>query len=807
MTLLNDLHFAVRGIRRQPGFTALAALTLALGLGATVAVASLIQALLLRPLPFPEADRLVRIMAYKGAEPGHIAQREIEELQRESRAFESVAAYYLSQYNVTGEGAPEAAPCAINTHQLFSVLGARFALGATFSADEDFRRQYRVVLTHGFWQRRFGSDPDIVGRSIVLDGGSYVVDGVLEAGDAFPPGVELYRQVTEYHGLDGRRHSVLARLRPGASLAQAQQELAQFGSVWQERFPELNRGVHFEAVPLRDSWVGAARPYVWLLAGAVIFVLLIAIANTAHLLLARARERQQDMAVRLSLGAGRFDLVRQSLVDSLVLAVLGGGLGLVLAAAGIRWFDDLVHASLPAWMDFRLDLSVFAAAAALVLVTGVLAGAAPALRSSHAAPGHSLRRARGSAGASSTKLRGGLVTGEIALALMLVAGAGLMIRSAIALDRQDLGFDSEDLFTVRVDPPYWSYNTIEQLTPFYEQALENLRQIPGVLAVAANQNLPLAGLDGHTQRILTLQGQSAQEQEANPFVHLQSVGPGYFDAMGIPLRRGRAFTTGDRQETRPVVVLSQRLADRLWPRGAMGQRLKLGPPDSEAPWLTVVGIAGNVHSERRSGSPSLDLYVSHLQHFTGDTFFALRTSLEGAEMRRRVGAAIQAVDPDLPLFDVASMNERLTRVEWQRQTTSQLFSVFGALALALAACGIYSIMSYHVTLRRPELGIRQALGARPWDLLTVVFRQGVRFLVQGAVLGILGGLALGQLVESLLFGVEATDPANLAVACLVLAVAVFLASLLPALRAARLDPVTAIRGDGSSRRLTRGAER
>ena len=790
-----DLNFTLRGLRRRPGFTLIAALTLAIGMGATVAVASLIQALLLRPLPFPEADRLVRIMAYKGAEPGRLSQREIEELQRESQVFDFVAAYYLSQYNVTGEGAPEAAPCAINTHQLFSVLGARFAHGGSFQAEEDFLRQYRVVLTHGFWQRRFGGDPDIVGSSIVLDGGSYVVDGVLEAGSAFPPGIELYRQVTEYHGLDGRRHSVLARLRPGASLEQARQELERFALLWEERFPELNRGVHFGAVALRDSWVGPARPYLLMLAGAVAFVLLITIVNTAHLLLGRFSERREELAVRLSLGAGRLQLVRQLLVESVVLAVLGGGLGLLLAAVGLRFFTGLIEADLPAWMALRLDPVVLVVTVVLVLVTGMLAGVTPALLSSRCALGPGMRGARGTDGASAAGLRGALVTGEIALALMLLAGAGLMIRSAIALDRQDLGFDAEDLFTVRVDPPYWSYNEIEHLTPFYEQALPRLKQIPGVRGVAANQNLPLAGLDENTKRILTLEGQSAKEQETNPFVHLQSVGPGYFEVMGIPLRQGRSFASTDRQETRPVVVLSRRLARRLWPDGAIGERLKLGPPESEAPWMTVVGIAGDVRSERRTGHASPDLYVSHFQHFTGDTFFALRTSLKVAELRRQVEAAIQAVDPDLPLFDVAPMDERLARVEWQRQATSRLFSIFAVLALALAACGTYGVMSYHVSLRRQEMGIRQALGARPRDLMTIVLRQGLRFLLSGTLLGVLAGLVLGRLIEGLLFGVEATDSLSLSVACLTLSLAAFVACLIPALRASKLNPLTAIRGE------------
>ncbi|MEM7050123.1 MAG: ADOP family duplicated permease [Acidobacteriota bacterium] len=795
--LVQDLAFALRGFRRRPTFAAITVLTLGLGLGATVTVASLIQALLLRPLPFPEADRLVRVMAYMGAEPGHLTQREIEELQRDSRIFETVGAYYLSQYNVTGDGPPEVAPTAISAYPLFEVLGSRFAHGGAFSAEQDFRFQNRVVLSHRFWQRRFGSDPGIVGGTILLDSGSYVVDGVLAPASSFPPGVDLYRQVTDYYGLDGRRHSVLARLRPGASLEQAQQEMTRFGRLWQERFPELNGGVQFGVVPLRDSWVGAARPYLLMLAVAVALVLLIAIVNTANLLLARASERREELAVRISLGASRIHLLRQVLVESIVLATFGGGLGLMIASFGLRFFSGLVQADLPSWMEIRLDPIAFAVAAALVLMSGMLAGLAPALLASRSASGHSMVRTRGATGGPSAGLRGALVTGEIALALILLAGAGLMIRSAFALDRQDLGFASENLFTVRVDPPYWTYNKIEQVTPFFEQALENLRQIPGVEGVAANQNLPLARLDSNSKRVLTLEGQSAEEQEANPFIHLQSVGAGYFEVMKIPMRQGRSFDSGDRQSTQPVVVLSRGLAQRLWPDGALGKRLKLGPPESPEPWMTVVGIAGDVRSERRAGDFSLDLYVSHRQHFTGDTYFALRSSLEATQLTRQVEAAIQSVDPDLPLFDVAPMQERLARVEWQRLVTSRLFSIFALLALALAAGGTYGVMSYHVTLRRQEMGIRQALGAQPRDLLSLIMAQGLRILLRGTLIGVPAGLLLGRLIESLLFGVAATDPLSLFTACFTLALAVLVACLLPALRAARLSPLIAIRGESA----------
>ena len=792
---LRDLRLALRGFARRPLFSGMIVLTLALGIGVNVAVFSFIQALLMRPLPFHDADRLVRILSFKGSTPGHVTQREIEDLQRESKSFEGIAAYYHSQYNVTGDGPPVAAPCAIGTQKLFEVLGAQFALGAPYAATGDFIRQYRVVLQHDFWQSQFGGDPEIVGSSIVLDGGSYVVDGVLAPGSDFPPGVELYRQVTEYHGLDGRRHSILARLAPGMTLDQARQELASFSQRWQESNPELNSGLHFEVVPLRDSWVGEARPYLLALMGAVAFVLLIAVVNVAHLLFSRASERRSEIAVRVSLGAGRWRLVRQLLAESMVYAVCGGVLGLFLAKIWLHLLTGLVRADLPAWMAIHLDPIALAATTVLVLVTGVLSGLAPAHFLSSASLGERLRSgARGTSGSAAGRLRDGLVVAEIALALVLLAGAGLMIRSFLALERQSLGFHAEDLFTVRIDPPYWSYNKIEQLTPFYDQALANLEGIPGVLGVAANQNLPLSGHDANSKRVVTLESQSTKEQEANPFIHLQSVGPGYFEVMGIPLFQGRVFSDSDRQETLPVAVLSRGLAERLWSSGsALGQRFKLGPPESEAPWITVAGIVGDVRSERRAGVASLDLYLSHLQHFTGDTYLVFRTRLSGESLERQIEAAIHRVDADIPLFDVAPMADLVAATEWQRGVTSHLFVLFGALALGLAALGVYGVISHNVAQRTREMGIRQAFGARPIDLFQSVVGQGLRLFFLGSVAGLLASLALKRLIVNLLYGVEATDPLTLTSALLTLLLALLAACFVPARRATRLNPVQAIR--------------
>ncbi len=792
--LFHEARFALRNMRRRPGFTAIVVSTLALGIGVSVAILSLVQALLLRPLPFPNADRLVRIQVFKGSESGKLSQREIEDLQRDSSSFEPVAAFYLSQYNVTGDGPPEAVPCAISTHQLFEAMGADFALGAPYAAAEDFRRQYRVVLTHGLWQRRYDGDPEIVGSSIQLDGGSYVVDGVLGAGSSFPPGVELYRQVTEYHGLDGRSYSILARLAPGVGLDQAQEELERWGRRWQELHPELNRGLAFEAVPLRDFWVGPARPYLLTLVGAVVFVLLIAIANAVNLLLGRAGERRAEIALRVSLGADRFRLVRSLLVESLLLAGLGGGLGLLFAVGLLRPLQGLVQAQLPSFMEVRLDPMALVATAVLVLTSGVLAGLVPAISSTRVALGKGLAGSRGAVGGAGGRLRSALVIAEIALALVLLVGAGLMIRSFLALDGQDLGFDAENLYTVRMDPPYWSYNQTGQVAPFYEQVLAKLELIPGVVGVAANQNLPLAGLDENTKLTVTLLGQASHEQESNPFVHLQSVSPGYFQVMGIPLLQGRSLASTDREGAPSAAIVSQRLARRLWPGGsALGGRLKLGPPETEVPWMTVVGIAGDVRSESRSGDASLDLYVSHLQHFTGDTYVALRTDLRGAALQRQISAAVQSLDPDLPIFDSMPMEERVEGVEWQRRATARLLAGFGAFALVLAASGAYGVISFQVAQRTREFGIRQALGARPRDLFVDVLRQGLGLFVRGSVLGVLASLALVRMIRHLLFGVEASDPWTAFGVLGVLFLSLIVACLMPARRAAKLDPLQAMR--------------
>lgn len=688
---VSDIRFGLRGLRKKPGFTLAAVLTLALGIGANAAIFQFFHTLLLAPLPFPDAERLVLVEAFKGSEKGRVSQREIQELQAEATIFEDLAAYYHSRYNVSGDGPPEAAACAINTHNLFDVLGAKILHGQTFAATDDFIRQYRVVLGHAFWKTRFGGDPKIVGKSITLDGGSYVVDGVLAPGAEFPAGARLFRQVTEYHGLEKRRHSVLARLKPGVHLSEAQEEMRKFSAKWQQDFPATNTGLEFKIVPLRDYYVASVRPYLFLLLGAVAFVLLIACVNVLNLLLSRIGERYQEMALRNALGAARGRLIRQVLTESLLLAALGGLVGLVLSIWWTRGLAAMVRLDLPGWMKIEVGGTTVLLTVGLSLVVGLASGLMPAFKLSRTDLAETVRAGGGRV---SNRLRGGLVIGEVALALVLLLGAGLLIRSFSNLQNVRLGFEPEQLFTFRTDPPYWNYNKISQLVPFYEQAEERLAALPGVTAVAANQTLPFGGFDENVLRVVTLAGQSTTAQEENPFVQLQAINSTYFDVMGIPLRSGRTFESLDREGGKMVAVTSERLARQLWPdRDPIGQRLKLGPPDSENEWFEIVGVVGDVHSKSLIGTPSSDLYVSHLQFFAGDTFYALRTTRADATFIREIEEAIQAVDADQPIFNIRTMEERVADAEWQRRVASTLILAFALLALLLAAVGLYGVMA------------------------------------------------------------------------------------------------------------------
>jgi putative ABC transport system permease protein len=809
-TLWSSVRYSVRSLSKRPGFTAVVVATLALGIGANTAVFSFVNALLLRPLPFPEPERLVEIRASTGSKPGRLTAREYQTLRDESRFLESVAAYYPSQYNLTGEGPPEALLCTINTKSLFDVLGVSLLHGDPWDPATEKEIGFEVILNHGLWTR-LGADPSIVGESITLDAHAYHVAGVLPPGVDFPASAEFFRSMTQWGDeklLDARRGMVVARLARGASLAEAGAELSAIARRLALDFPASNRGVTLELRPLKSAYLGEARPYLLLLFGAVAFVLLIACANVVNLLLTRASGKSREAALALALGASRGRLTVELLVESVLLSLAGGVLGAALALAVVKGLSALVVADLPFWMKVEVDVPVLLFTLAVSLATGVLSGLAPALESTRASLVGGLREgAKGSSGRATERSRRFLVVLETALALMLLVGAGLTLKTLWKLAAVDLGFDPERVLTFRTDPPWTHYSTREQTARFYRRAIEELEALPGVERAAMNQNPPLSAhkLDTET---LTAEGQSRDEIEQNPFVNLQIVSPNYFEALSVPVKRGETFTGFDDERSPPKAVVSESLASRFWPgedpvgkRFQLGKRFLMSAEDStEGVWIEVVGVSGDVRHQQVSTGGSLDLYVSNLQFFAGDAYFLVRyrdASSPAALMAQKdaVTAAIQRVDPEQSIFDVQPFEDRVADRIWQQRLSGTLLVAFGLLALVLAAVGIYGVLSYAVSRRTRDLGIRMALGASRKEVLGEVLYGSMKLTAFGIALGVLGAFFLSRVLGGFVEDLAPGDPLLYGASTAALALVSLASAYLPARRATRVDPVVALRSE------------
>jgi putative ABC transport system permease protein len=807
---MNDLRSSTRSLVKTPVFSLIVVLTLALGIGANTAVFSFVNGILLRPLPFHEPERLVRIESLRGGHPGGISLRELQDLREQmGGVFAAVTSYRPgAAYNISeGDGPPEEATAALVSRDLFEVLGVPLAHGGPWPPEYDRERSFGVVLSHGFWQRRFGGDPAILGRKITLDAApNYVVHGILPPGFDFPDGVDIHRspvispQQLEDRSLRGPYG--LARLAPGVTHEQARAALEAFGRRLAEQSPDTNRGVGFGLTPLAETYVGEVRPYLLLLLAAVGFVLLIACVNVVNLLLARAVRRDQEIAVRVALGSSRGRLIRQLLGESLLLGLAGGAASLALAALGVRALRALVRADLPSWMEIGLDGRVLAFTLVISLLAGVLAGLAPALQASRPDLGTLLRQATrgGSDSRGRSRLRRGFVVAEIALACVLLAGASLMVQSFDRLRRVDLGFQPQNLLTFRVALP-WSKYAPEDSIAFYRDLLQRLEALPGVTAAGMASNLPLthvaSGAGGDDDRpVPVAEGQSVEEQLANPYVNLQRVSPGYFRALGLRPREGRLLAETDRKEALPVAVIDSELASRLWPgQSALGKRLRAGRESST--WREVVGVVPAVRQEALTGSPAYDLYVPHLQAPSVNQYLVLRTTIPPARLIEPATRAVWAVDPDQSNYDVATMEERIADRIWQRRVASVLFTTFAVLAALLAAVGIYGVTSYGVSQRTREIGIRMALGAQRRDTLRLILEETLRLTLAGVATGLVAAFLLTRLMESLLYTVSATDPLTFLLVPLLLIAVALLAGFLPARRGTRIEPLVALRsGEG-----------
>jgi len=797
--LRQDLRLALRGLRRAPGFAAVAVLTLALGIGANSAIFSVVNAVLLRPLPYQEPDRLVRVSdwGYTGGE--FVRLREL------SRSFQQVAAFVSASHGLSGDGEPERLDGAVASANLFATLGASTLLGRAFAPGEDEPgRDAVVVLSHGLWQRRYGSDPGIVGRSVTVDGALRTVVGVMPRDFHFPShATQLWIPLTldranlgALWGSGG--YTFIARLRPGVTVDQARADVRRVAREIRRENPIWDPGPEYgstaDVMPLQRSIVGAVRPTLLLLLGVVGCVLLIACVNVANLLLVRTTARQQELAIRTALGGGRGRLLRQLLTESVVLAIIGGIAGLLLAWPAVRALVALLPADMPRVAEIGLDWRVLAFTALLTLLTGVAFGLLPALRATGGALHASLKAGGrgGSRGAGHHRLSSALVAGEIALAVVLVSAAGLLVRSFQELRRVDPGFRTERVIAARISPPKQRYADAARQRAFYTGLLQRVAALPGVESAAAVNQLPLRG--GVYGLAIRVEGKFEDMRRTLPMAdHYQIVTPGYLQTMGIPLLRGRWFTDADREGAPDVVVVSESMARHFWPgEDPIGRRIGYPWPSE---WLTVVGVAGDVKQDSLSGAAGMTVYRPLFQAPASAMTLVARTTADPVALAAGLRAAVAEADPDVPVSDVSTMAQVVAASVAKPRFTMFLLAAFAAVALALGAVGIYGVMSYAVSLRTREIGVRMALGATPRDALGMVVRQGALLTAAGVGVGVVGALAATRVLAGLLYGVTPTDPLTFVAVPVVLAAIALAATYLPARRATQVDPTVALRAE------------
>lgn len=798
-TLTQDLRWTLRAFAKNPGYAAVAILTLALGIGATTAMWSVVQAVLLEPLPYADPSRLVRIWeTTEEAENGNVNPLNFRDWQAQSDVFASLAAFTSTDRTVTLDGASERIRAARVTADYFQVLGAGAALGRTFApADEDPGSEPVVVVSHGFWQRRLAASPDALDASLSVEGTLTRVIGVLPPGFHHPtagrsdaPEIYVPLRIVPTWGRGGHWLQGLARLAPGVTLDAAQAQMSTIARRLAEEYPQSNakRGVLLE--PLHDSLVGGVEKALVLLFGAVVLVLLVAAANVANLLLSRAVTRRRELAIRRALGASRGRLFATLLSESLALALAGGGLGLLLTA----WARDLVVAlagdSLPRGQEIGIDARVLLFALAVSLATGTVFALAPMGLASRMRVGESLRdnRQEVARGGSGSAVRGGLVIAQMALAVMLVTVASLFLRSFAAVLGIGSGVAADRVTAIEVALPSWRYDEGPRIGSFYRELLERLRVRPEIAAVGAVNNLPFKwhSLDG-----FRLEDRPEPPPGEGPSAYNQLVTPGYFEAMGMPLIEGRTFTDHDDAEAPQVIIINEAFAREFWPgESALGRRVTYNRVARE-----IVGVVGDVRRRGLAEGTPPDMFIPHLQEaWDGQMFLTVRSAGERTDPAiAAVRGTVREMDAEVPVGMVLDMEELVAESVAGARFRTWLLGLFAMVGLGLAAVGTYAVMAYTVSRRTREIGVRMALGARTGNVLELVLGRGLRLTVAGIVLGMGGAWMASRWLESLLFAISARDVWSFSGAVIVLAAVALLASLVPARRAARVDPTVALR--------------
>jgi putative ABC transport system permease protein len=805
--MLSDLRYALRGLRRAPGFALAAVLTLALGIGANSAIFSVVNSVLLRPLPYAAPEQLVMVWG-RYPEFGRTSTSipDFRDWREQTGSFAAMAARREGLAVLMGSGEPEQLTADRVTANFFQTLGVRPRLGRGFLPEEELGgggEDQVVVLSDGFWRRRFGADAGVVGRTITLSGRPYTVVGIAPADFRFARAVDLWAPL-QVDDPEAQRRSesltVFGRLKPGVTVARAGADLAGVLRRLAEQYPETNGSLQSEVIGMQDDFVGDVRPAIVAFMGAVGLVLLIACANVANLLLARAAAREREVAVRVALGAGQGRLVRQLLTESAVLAVLGGLLGLALAAWAVAAVRAAEVQFIPRQTEVRVDVAVVLFSLVLAAATGLLFGLAPAVRLAGTSLQGVLREgARGSTlGGAAGRLRSALVLGEVAVALVLLVGAGLLIRSFEMLNRVDVGFDPRGVLTYQAVFPTAKFQDVEQLPALYERVIDGARAIPGVQGAAVSRSLPM---DGAGYITFAIEGRPSRESSAGaapedlqPF----AVSPGYFGVLRIPLRRGRLFAASDAAGAPDVALINEEMARRFFTDGRdpIGRRVTFGDPaDTSAVWSTIVGVVGDVAQEGVTAKPYPQLYRPIAQQPSRLVAVALRTARDPLAIAPAARQALRAVDRDVPLSRLQTLEARVADSIARPRVSVLLISAFAWVALTLAAVGIYGVMSYTVAQRTREIGVRMALGASAGNVQRLVVRQGMGPALVGVAVGLVLALLGSRLIASLLYGVSAVDPLTFVAVPIFLGAVALLATVVPAFRATRVAPTVALRSE------------
>ena len=798
-TIIKDIRYGLRSLLKRPGFTAIALIALALGIGANTAIFSLVNAVILQPLPYQDPDRIISVFGSRNrSTQGSVGPTDFLDYRSQNKTFEQFAASgsMMLPMNLTGSGEPERLNASAITGNYFDTFGVRPALGRGFSLENEKTGQDHVtVLSHAFWQTRFGGDPNIVKKTIILDGKAYEVLGVMPAQVVLPQPAQLWVPLNfdadpEMKMRNARFLLGIGKLKEGVTLAQAQADTDLIAAQLEQQYPDSNTGWSLRLIPLREILVGGSRTMLFILFGAVGFVLLIACANVANLLLVRAAARQKEIAVRTALGAGRLRIIRQMITESLLLAIFGGALGALLAVAGVKLLVSLSEDSIPRTAEVKIDATVLAFTLLISLATGLLFGLAPALRAMKENLVDALKDGMrgGSEAPLKNRTRSLLVVFESAIAVMLLIGAGLLIRSLLALQNVDPGFDPNYVLTMRVDLPQQKYNTPEKTSNFFGQLETRIAGLPGVEAVGFTTNLPLGGQSNDMPFIV--EGRPA-EASNKAFVDFRRVNQNYLSAMRIPLRRGRNFTEQEVRQSDRAIVVSQAFVDSVFPNEeALGKRVIIWSGTKDEPY-EIIGIVGDIRHGSLQGEPSATMYVPTRE--PGRVSLVIRTQGDPLSLVGGVRKEVNALDPDQPIAAIRPMTEWIAMSAAGARYRTTLLGLFALLAMILAATGIYGVMSYSVAQRTQEIGVRMALGARPLDVLKLVVRQGMILTSIGVVVGLAGAFALTRVMSSLLFGVTERDPITFGAVAALLIMVAFIACLVPALRATKVDPLVALR--------------